>query len=258
MCVWKDHCISARIRPTAWRLQFIMSLICSLWIIPLKSFTRNCRIDRRHPRTDGSGSRGYVQGGESRFNRPFLLRGSTHRLTCLPLLSTLFSDRTEPRSLLFSSREETRRLPKRTLPLRLTTTRAPLPSRPRNLPSFTPTEPRVCYLNSNISYFRVNPWTVTSRLNDKGSPIISFPPLRLSAYNSLTPPQHDKVIADCDSALRLDPVYIKALRRRAAALEALDRDEEAVRGSSSFFCSYAWSFRRLPRSHLPHRTKLEE
>ena len=37
------------------------------------------------------------------------------------------------------------------------------------------------------------------------------------------------MIEDCDSALRLDSSYLKALRRRAAALEALDRDEEAVR-----------------------------
>lgn len=37
------------------------------------------------------------------------------------------------------------------------------------------------------------------------------------------------MIEDCDSALRLDTTYLKALRRRAAALEALDRDEEAVR-----------------------------
>lgn len=50
-----------------------------------------------------------------------------------------------------------------------------------------------------------------------------------SAYNSLTPPEHEKVVADCDSALKLDPSYIKALKRRAAALEALDRDEDAIR-----------------------------
>lgn len=37
------------------------------------------------------------------------------------------------------------------------------------------------------------------------------------------------MIEDCDSALRLDASYLKALRRRAAALESLDRDEEAVR-----------------------------
>ncbi|KAL7416760.1 hypothetical protein BDY24DRAFT_378180 [Mrakia frigida] len=52
---------------------------------------------------------------------------------------------------------------------------------------------------------------------------------RAASYNSLAPPQHEKVIEDCDSALRLDTTYLKALRRRAAALEALDRDEEAVR-----------------------------
>jgi hypothetical protein len=38
------------------------------------------------------------------------------------------------------------------------------------------------------------------------------------------------VIADCNEALKLDKTYIKALNRRATALEALDRLEEAVRG----------------------------
>jgi import receptor subunit TOM70 len=37
------------------------------------------------------------------------------------------------------------------------------------------------------------------------------------------------VVADCDAALKLDPAYIKALKRRAAAREALERDEEAIR-----------------------------
>ncbi|CDZ97731.1 Translocase of outer mitochondrial membrane complex, subunit TOM70/TOM72 [Phaffia rhodozyma] len=52
---------------------------------------------------------------------------------------------------------------------------------------------------------------------------------RAAAYNSLTPPDHENVIKDCDSALKLDKGYLKALKRRASALEALDRDEEAVR-----------------------------
>lgn len=38
------------------------------------------------------------------------------------------------------------------------------------------------------------------------------------------------MIADCNEALKLDKTYIKALNRRATALEALDRLEEAVRG----------------------------
>ncbi|KAI9058970.1 ADP/ATP carrier receptor [Trametes sanguinea] len=48
-------------------------------------------------------------------------------------------------------------------------------------------------------------------------------------YVNLNPPQHDKVVEDCDQALALDKNYVKALNRRATALEALDRLEEALR-----------------------------
>lgn len=40
----------------------------------------------------------------------------------------------------------------------------------------------------------------------------------------------DRVLADCDMALKLDPVYTKALNRRAEALEAMDQLEDALRG----------------------------
>ncbi|KAI0370674.1 TPR-like protein [Pilatotrama ljubarskyi] len=52
---------------------------------------------------------------------------------------------------------------------------------------------------------------------------------RAACYVNLNPPQHDKVIEDCDKALALDKNYLKALNRRATALEALDRLEEALR-----------------------------
>ncbi|WVR08724.1 hypothetical protein IAU60_005782 [Kwoniella sp. DSM 27419] len=43
------------------------------------------------------------------------------------------------------------------------------------------------------------------------------------------PPEYAKCVADCDEALKLDRQYVKALKRRATALENLGRDEEAVR-----------------------------
>ncbi|RPD58165.1 ADP/ATP carrier receptor [Lentinus tigrinus ALCF2SS1-7] len=52
---------------------------------------------------------------------------------------------------------------------------------------------------------------------------------RAACYVNLNPPQHDKVVEDCDAALALDKKYLKALNRRATALEALERYEEALR-----------------------------
>ena len=40
------------------------------------------------------------------------------------------------------------------------------------------------------------------------------------------------VVRDTDEALKRDPQYVKALNRRANALEALDRLPEALRGSN--------------------------
>lgn len=46
----------------------------------------------------------------------------------------------------------------------------------------------------------------------------------------MTPPQYEKVVEDCDKALALDKKYVKALNRRATALEALERYQDALRG----------------------------
>ena len=46
----------------------------------------------------------------------------------------------------------------------------------------------------------------------------------------MSPPQHELVVKDCDEALKIDPNYVKALNRRAGALEALKRYQEALRG----------------------------
>ena len=48
----------------------------------------------------------------------------------------------------------------------------------------------------------------------------------------MKPPQYDQVVSDCDEALKLDSRYLKALNRRATALEALERYEESLRGAS--------------------------
>lgn len=46
----------------------------------------------------------------------------------------------------------------------------------------------------------------------------------------MSPPDHEKIVLDCDAALALDKRYVKALNRRASALEALERYEEALAG----------------------------
>ncbi|KAA1470860.1 mitochondrial outer membrane translocase receptor TOM70 [Dentipellis sp. KUC8613] len=52
---------------------------------------------------------------------------------------------------------------------------------------------------------------------------------RAACYMNVSPPQYERVVADCDAALKLDAHYIKALNRRATALEALERYEESLR-----------------------------
>ncbi|GLB42705.1 putative tetratricopeptide repeat [Lyophyllum shimeji] len=52
---------------------------------------------------------------------------------------------------------------------------------------------------------------------------------RAACYVNMQPPQLDLVVEDCDAALKLDSNYVKALNRRAIALEGLDRLDEALR-----------------------------
>ncbi|KAF8183633.1 ADP/ATP carrier receptor [Pholiota molesta] len=52
---------------------------------------------------------------------------------------------------------------------------------------------------------------------------------RAACYINMTPPKYQEVVEDCDAALKLDPKYLKALNRRAMALEGLEKWEEALR-----------------------------
>ncbi|KAF8728385.1 hypothetical protein AX14_006724 [Amanita brunnescens Koide BX004] len=52
---------------------------------------------------------------------------------------------------------------------------------------------------------------------------------RAACYINMSPPKHELVVEDCDEALKLDSSYVKALNRRALALEGLERYEESLR-----------------------------
>ncbi|TDL16794.1 TPR-like protein [Rickenella mellea] len=50
-----------------------------------------------------------------------------------------------------------------------------------------------------------------------------------ACYANSPQPDHEKTVANCDEALKLDPMYVKALNRRAGALEKLGKLTEALR-----------------------------
>lgn len=54
-----------------------------------------------------------------------------------------------------------------------------------------------------------------------------------AGYINLSPPKLDLVVEDCSEALKLNPDYVKALNRRATALEQLKQYEYALRGMFS-------------------------
>ncbi|TFK65437.1 ADP/ATP carrier receptor [Pluteus cervinus] len=69
----------------------------------------------------------------------------------------------------------------------------------------------------------------TSAIEISSTPEPVYYSNRAACYINMTPPLYDLVVIDCDSALSLDPNYVKALNRRALALERLQRYEEALR-----------------------------
>ncbi|KIM60211.1 hypothetical protein SCLCIDRAFT_1216967 [Scleroderma citrinum Foug A] len=73
----------------------------------------------------------------------------------------------------------------------------------------------------------VEMYTEAIRVSPKVEPI--FHSNRAACYMNMSPPQFERVVEDCDSALQHDPNYVKALNRRANALEALSRYEESLR-----------------------------
>lgn len=47
------------------------------------------------------------------------------------------------------------------------------------------------------------------------------------------------VVADCSQAVEMNPRYIKALFRRARALERLDNKKECLEGGNQYFCHFS-------------------
>ncbi|KAK7047742.1 TOM (translocase of outer membrane) complex component [Paramarasmius palmivorus] len=70
-------------------------------------------------------------------------------------------------------------------------------------------------------------YTRAIAMSPKAEPV--FYSNRAACYMNMTPPKYEQVVEDCDEALKLDANYVKALNRRANALEALERYEEALR-----------------------------
>ncbi|KAF9018353.1 ADP ATP carrier receptor [Hymenopellis radicata] len=70
-------------------------------------------------------------------------------------------------------------------------------------------------------------YTKAIEVSPKAEPV--FYSNRAACYMNLSPPKYELVVADCDKALELDTHYLKAMNRRATALEALQRYQEALR-----------------------------
>lgn len=76
--------------------------------------------------------------------------------------------------------------------------------------------------------------------------------IRYIGYVNMTPPKHDLAVQDCDEALKMDVMYIKALNRRAGALEALGRFKESLRGMPYSPKNASWSMLVVCRLYCRH------
>lgn len=74
----------------------------------------------------------------------------------------------------------------------------------------------------------------TKAIQISPTPESTFYSNRAACYINMSPPQHEKAIADCDEALRHERTYVKALNRRAGAYEALGKNELALQGMSYY------------------------
>ncbi|KXN81918.1 Mitochondrial import receptor subunit tom-70 [Leucoagaricus sp. SymC.cos] len=81
------------------------------------------------------------------------------------------------------------------------------------------------YKSSNYS-LAADYYTKAIQISPK--PESTFYSNRAACYVNMSPPQHEKVVADCDEALRLDRTYVKALNRRGLAHENLGHYERAL------------------------------
>lgn len=88
------------------------------------------------------------------------------------------------------------------------------------------TKGNTAYQNRNFTQ-AADLYTRAIEVSPKPEPV--FYSNRAACYVNMSPPKHDLVVLDCDEALKLDANYVKALNRRAIALEGLERYEEAVR-----------------------------
>ncbi|KAJ7485131.1 hypothetical protein B0H11DRAFT_2018236 [Mycena galericulata] len=88
------------------------------------------------------------------------------------------------------------------------------------------TKGNAAYSNKKFAV-AANLYTLAIDVSPKPEPV--YYSNRAACYVNMTPPKHELVVQDCDEALKLDPNYVKALNRRAMALEGLHRYIEALR-----------------------------
>ena len=77
--------------------------------------------------------------------------------------------------------------------------------------------------------------------------------IRKKGYVNMKPPKLDLTIEDSGKAIALNKDHVKVINRRANALEALDRLEEALRGRfTTFVVQPCLTSSQIPRLHHCH------